>query len=115
MKAGGPEFPVPSLQRRGCGAEGDAGVVARELSFGVSDHPGAPSLEAAPYRACAVAPPLLRKEGNGIRIFLQATHSRVNATERIDRNWIFEPANGNLAFGMKIEMRIIPYRITDCF
>ena len=29
----------------------------------VSDHPGAPSLEAAPYRACAVAPPLLRKEG----------------------------------------------------
>ena len=30
---------------------------------GVSDHPGAPSLEAAPYRACAVAPPLLCKEG----------------------------------------------------
>jgi len=32
--------------------------------FGASDHPGAPFLEAAPYRACAVAPPLLCKAGN---------------------------------------------------
>src|SRR5262245_52867938 len=36
--------------------------------YSVSDHPAAPFLEAAPYRACAVAPPLLRKERSSVHL-----------------------------------------------
>src|SRR5262245_11223465 len=59
----GSRAAIPSLQRRGRCAESAAGVVAHESTCSVSDHPGAPSLETSPYRARAVAPPLLRKEG----------------------------------------------------
>ena len=38
---------IPSLQRRGRCAESAAGVVAHKSRFGVSDHPGAPSLGCA--------------------------------------------------------------------
>src|SRR2546422_3143570 len=47
---------IPSLQRRGCRAEGEAGVVAHTIRFGVSDHPvcafgaDSPPLQGGEYR-----------------------------------------------------------------
>ena len=59
--------------------------------FGVSDHPGAPSLEAAPYRACAVAPPLLCKEGNISGRFTREPIDLVANTEFEPRNFRAAP------------------------